>query len=483
MNKLFYQKFYNAILNFCSYRFLSIFFLGFSAGVPLILISSVLSMWVSRIGIDIKTIGLLVLVSTPYSFKYLWSSIFDYLAIPYFSKKFGLRKSWLILTQICLVVSIISLGLTSPLDNITITALVALLIAFFSATQDIIIDALRIELLEKDEQGIGATMYVYGYRVAIPFASGGSLLLADYMSWGTVFFIMSLSIFIGIIATMLLSEPKTSKDRFKKLPKLYWSMSSILEFIKTRKWLHYLVAIIAIYKFIIYFNDSIVSKCLLGLTLVSVFYKKRKAIIAKLPDPIKDFCKKNKQWIYILLFIITYKLADAFLGSLQSKFYVDMGFSNSEIAYITKGLGFFMTLLGLFIGGLAYYRLGIFKSLLLTGILQMLSNIMFIWVASTNHDLVILSLTIAIENLTSSMSNIAIVAYLSSICNVTYAATQYALLSSFATFGRNILSAPAGYVVASLGWIKFFWITVIAGIPGIVFLYLIFRKKDKYETE
>ena len=461
-----------------SYRILSILFLGFSAGIPLALTGATLSMWLSRLGIDVKTIGLFALVSIPFSFKYLWSSIFDYVPIPYFSRRYGLRRSWLILIQICLILSIIALGSTSPLDNITITAIVALLVSFFSATQDIIIDALRIEVLEKEEQGLGATMYVYGYRVAMLISGAGSLLLADHIPWGAVFFAMSLSILVGIIAVIFLAEPEHSKERLKKLPQLNWSFVAALRFLLTRKWLYALIAIISAYALLEYYQTSLSGKILFGLVNVGIGYYKRRELMSMLPEPIKDFCK-HPQWLYILLLVVFYKFADTLLISLQSKFYVDMGFSNSEIAYITKGFGFFMTLAGLFVGGLIYYRLGTFKSLLLAGILQILSNLMFIWIAATNHDLIVLSSVIAAENFTGAISHVVIVAYLSSLCNIAYTATQYALLSSLSAVGRTILSAPAGYLVASFGWVNFFWVTAIAGIPGIILLCIIFKKELK----
>ncbi len=465
-------------INLGNYRVLSILFLGFSAGIPLALTGSTLSMWLSRLGIDVKTIGLFSMVAIPYSYKYLWSSLFDYIPIPYFSKKFGLRRSWLILIQILLMASVIALGLTSPIDNITITALVALLVSFFSATQDIIIDALRIEILEKEEQSMGATMYVYGYRIAMLVSGAGSLLLADYISWGMVYFVISLSILIGTVAVIFLEEPVLSRERFKKLPKLNWSFNVVFNFLKTRKWLPSLIIIILIHALLEHLQANLVIKIIFGVMVIGWFYYKRKTI-NMLPDSLQDF-SKQQHWLCILLFVIFYKFADTLLLSLQSKFYVDMGFSNSEIAYITKGFGFFMTLAGLFIGGLIYYRMGTFKSLFLAGVLQILSNLMFIWIANTNHDLVVLSAVIAVENFTGAISNVVIVAYLSSLCNIAYTATQYALLSSLSSMGRTIFSAPAGYLVAYFGWVKFFWITAIAGIPGIVLLCIIFKKEWKH---
>lgn len=466
-------------INLSSYRILSILFLGFSAGVPLALTGATLSMWLSRLGIDVKTIGLFALVSIPFSFKYLWSSLFDYVPIPYFSKKFGLRRSWLILIQILLILSIIALGFTSPVDNISVTALVALLVSFFSATQDIIIDALRIEVLKKEEQGMGATMYVYGYRIAMLVSGAGSLLLTDYISWAMVFFVMSLSIIVGMVAVIFLEESAHSRERFRNLPKLNWSVNAVFSFIRTRKWLPSLLVIILAYYLLERFQVSLINKMLFGVVVIGWLYYKRKNLESILPDPIKDFCKQQ-HWLYILLFVVFYKFADTLLISLQSKFYVDMGFSNNEIAYITKGFGFFMTMAGLFAGGLIYYRLGTFKSLFLAGILQILSNLMFVLIANTDHNLVVLSTVIAAENFTGAISNVVIVAYLSSLCNIAYTATQYALLSSLSSVGRTILSAPAGYLVASFGWVNFFWITAIAGIPGIILLCIIFKKEWKH---
>ena len=412
-----------------SYRLFVALLLGFSAGIPLAIYGSTLSMWLSRLELDVKTIGLFALVSVPFSLKFLWSFLFDNIPIPYFSRRFGFRKSWLILVQICLMLSIIFLGETSPLENIKMTAIMAILVAFCSATQDIIIDALRIEMLEKDEQGLGASMYVYGYRIAMLVSGAGSLLLADYLPWNMVFLIMGMTIFIGIIAVTFLKEPDYSTTRLNNLEKFNFSQMFTL------------------------------------LTL----------------KPILNFCQRPR-WLYILLFIMFYKFADTLLATLQSKFYVTMGFSNSEIAYITKGFGFMMTLVGLFIGGLIYYKIGTFKSLLLAGVLQILSNLLFIWVAQQQHDLYALSFAIAFENLTGAMSNVVIVAYLSSLCNIAYTATQYALLSSVANIGRTIMSAPAGYLVHSFGWTNFFWITAIVGIPGIILLYVIFKQEDRNVT-
>lgn len=411
------------------YKMFAILLLGFSAGIPYALIGSTLSMWISRAGLDIKTIGLFAMISIPFSFKFLWAFLFDHIPLPYVSKKFGFRKSWLILSQICLIAAIIALGNTSPTENIILTAAAALLVAFCSATQDIIIDALRIEVLEEEDQAIGASLYVYGYRLAIFVSGAGSLLLANHISWNLVFFVMAATILVGIVAVIFLQEPSYSKKRLANLQKV---------------------------------------------KLSKMFY----ALVVK---PLLDFCNRP-QWVYILLFIVFYKFSDTLLASLQSKFYVDMGFSNSEIAYISKGFGFIMTLLGLFIGGVIYFELGIFKSLFLAGLLQILSNLVFIWVAEEQHNIMALSVAIAVENFTGAINNVVIIAYLSSLCNIAYTATQYALLSSLSTVGRTMMSAPSGYIVDAYGWINFFWITAAVGIPALILLFIIFKDPKHANT-
>lgn len=472
---------------FYNRRIMAILCLGFSAGIPLALTGSLLSMWLSRLGIDVKTIGLFSLAAVPFSFKYLWSSVFDYVPLPFFTKKFGLRRGWLIFTQISLMVCIFALGSTSPTEHIEITALVALLVSFSSASQDIVIDALRIEVLEEQEQALGATMYVYGYRIAMLVSGGGALLLADHMSWNLVYFFMGLTILIGYFAVLSLNEPTHSVKKLANLENFHLSYYNIIQYFKNAKWLHCLFGCILGYKLMIFLADftnassSAVNNITITYVLLILFYlyKQKTNFISKLPEPILDFCTRPN-WLKIVLFVVFYKIADTLVVTVQSKFYVTMGFSNTEIAYITKGLGTLMIMIGLLAGGIIYYKIGTFNSLLLAGILQMSSNLLFIWVAQEQHNIFALTFTIAIENFTGAINNVVIVAYLSSLCNLAYTATQYAMLSSLSTIGRTIISAPAGYLVEHVGWANFFAFTTLAGIPGIVLLIMIFRKKNEY---
>ncbi|MEK6734819.1 MAG: MFS transporter [Pseudomonadota bacterium] len=488
-NKLdenFFSKIFRLFQPFFEYKILAILFLGFSAGIPLAITGSTLSMWLSRAGIDVKTIGLFALVTIPFSFKYLWSPIFDNVKIPYFSRRFGLRKTWLILTQICLMIAICALGQSSPLNNIKLTATLALLVAFFSASQDIVIDAFRIESIEREKQAISASMYTYGYRIAMLVSGAGSLLLADYIAWPIVFIVMSLSILIGIIATIFIKEPKISNKHLNKLPNFSKLLRSSIKTLLTKDFLFLIIYIIIFAYFLraisTKFSLSNVALSFIGasiLVLTIYFYKEKVKNI--FPDSILDFVTRP-QWIYILLFIIFYKFSDTMLESLKSKFYVDTGFSNSEIAYITKGFGFIMTMVGLFVGGIVFYKLKTFKSLLLAGILQIASNLVFLWIAETHHNLLALTTAIAVENFTGSINTVVIIAYLSGLCNINYTATQYALLSSFSNVGRTIMVAPAGYIVHSYGWTMFIWITAIVGIPALILLYILKNNIIKSES-
>lgn len=473
----------NFLKKFFNFRIIAILFFGFSAGIPLALTGSALTMWLARLGIDVATIGLFALIALPFSFKYLWSPLFDNVRVPFLTKKFGLRRSWLLIAQIALMITIIALGQSSPLHNIQLTAFVALMVSFFSASQDILIDATRIELLEEEEQALGASMYVYGYRIAMLVSGAGSLLLADHYSWSFVYFVMSFGIAIGIIATLFIKEPKSSEKHIEKIPNFFDLLKRGFKLVLSIEMLIVILYVLLLPELLTLMCEVLLVpdkfKIFIGVIItvimLGVFKNRLKSVI---PESILEFSNRP-QWIYILLFVVFYKFADTLLDSLKTKFFVDSGFSNAEIAYITKGLGFIMTLAGLFVGGLVYYRLKTFNSLLFAGILQILSNLLFIWVAKSHHDLLALTVAIAIENFTGSINTVVVIAYLSSLCNLNYTATQYALLSSIANIGRTIMVAPAGYIVASVGWVNFIWITALAGIPSI---YILFKIKNTIRT-
>ena len=451
------------------YLLFAMLMLGFSAGIPLALTGTTLTIWLARLNIDVKTIGILSLVILPFSFKFLWAPIFDNLKLPFLSDYFGLRRSWLVLIQILLILVIYALGMTDPLNDLKMTIYAAVLVSFFSASQDILIDALRIEILPKDQQALGTSMYVYGYRIAMLTSGAGSLLLAEYISWEMTYAIMSFSILVGIFTVISIAEPEITKEKIKHIIPYSALRKKIFLLMKDKEFF-LVLSFLAIILVLNQLNLPIYATATIVIIVLS-FYKNK--FVQYIPSSLLEFCNR-KQWLTILLFIIFYKFSDTLLDSLKSKFYVDAGFSNKEIALITKGFGFVMTLVGLFIGGIIYLRFKTFKSLLYILILQMLSNLVFLWVAATQHNLVALATAIAIENLTASMSNTIIIAYLSSLCNLYYTATQYALLSSFSNIGRSLMVAPGGYIVDLWGWKVFIILSAVVGLPS---LFLLFRLK------
>jgi PAT family beta-lactamase induction signal transducer AmpG len=422
----------NPLFIYFTPKLFAILILGIASGLPLALTGSTLTVWLTEVGVNIKTIGLFAAVGIPYSMKFLWSPLIDYFPVPILSKLFGRRSGWIILTQILLAIVVLFLGASDPVENVGYAAVLAVIVAFLSATQDIVIDAYRVEMIETNQQGAASAMAISGYRIGMLVSGAGALIISEYYSWFVVYGICAFILLIGSLTVILLGEPK--KEGADSLS--------------------------------VYERNNLSNK---SQGIVEII---EGSVIA----PIKSLME-NPNWLIMLLFVIFYKFGDAMASSLTSTFLLDgVGFSKSEIAAIVKTLGFFATLLGTFIGGMMVYKLGMMKSLFICGILQMLSNLMFAVQAVIGYDLQVLSATIFIENITGGMGSAALVAYLTSLCNIAYTATHYALLSSLATLGRTLLSTPAGYIVSYTGWIPFFVLSTLAAIPGLILL-VVLRKK------
>jgi MFS transporter, PAT family, beta-lactamase induction signal transducer AmpG len=417
---------------FLNCKMIAIFCLGFAAGIPLALILSTYSNWLSRIGLSNKTIGLMALVGTPYTIKFIWSFCFDAYKVPYLHKIFGRRISWLLVTQLLLIVSIISLGSYDPVNSIKISSMIAISVAFFSASQDIIIDAIRIEISDKEELSLSSAMYIYGYRVAMLVSGGGALYLSAILSWQEVYFYMSMCILVGVFSGLYLSKYKA---------------------------LHVVSKI----------NDEHPD----DQVVVSALRKIYDLIV----PPFREFLSR-KYSIIILILVISYKLSDAFIGVMSSKFYVDAGFTNIQIASVVKVYGFAMTLLGTIVPAYFMRKMSILKFLMISCILQSLSNLLFIPIIYNPSDITYLAMAISIDNFCGSISNIAIIVYLSSLCNINFTASQYALLSSLSAVGRTFLSAPSGYIVEMLGWNGFFIFSVFLCVPAIVIMMFLKYKES-----
>lgn len=412
------------------WRISLVFFMGFSSGLPLLITLSTLTYWLRKVGVDLTTIGIFALVGTPYTFKYLWSPLIDHFPLPFLTRLLGRRRAFALVTQVALIFAILALGFSDPAVNPGLTALCAVAVAFLSASQDIVLDAFRIDLLKNREQGLGASAMVTGYRIGMLVAGAGALWASDYISWPLVFAALAACMSVGIVTVLIAPEPAVpfSDDEEKGLR-------------------HSPVAVI-------------------GTRLKT----------AILEPFVEFFFRRSKSYWFplaILCFIVFYKVGDAVGGIMANPFYVDLAFTGSEIAAITKVWGLLATLIGIFIGGLMIARWGLFVGLCAGGLLQALTNFFFMWLATSGHDLFLLALAISCDNLAGGMGTAALVAYLSLLCNRNFSATQYALLSSFASFGRTLFSSYGGWLAQLLGWPFFFALTVFLAIPGLCLLVIL----------
>ncbi len=404
-------------------NFIIIFFLGFSSGLPLALIMSTLQALLFEYGINLKTIGLFSLVTIPYNLKIFFAPIIDSFGLFYLSKKLGQRRSWMIVTQLLLAIFLALIGFFASSNNVMIIAILALLVAFSSASQDLVVDAYRIELIKKEDQGFAATYYIYGYRIAIIVTTAGALILSNLFSWNIVYFIMASLTSVGMI-TVLCAED-TRKN---------WVTKN--------------------YNFVSWFKGTVIA-------------------------PLKDLIKRPK-WYLILIFIICFKLSDAFAGSLTMSFLLDLKFSKVEIASIVKTFGLIATLLGAFAGGAIIKRVGINKAILIALLMQMASNLGFCYQAIIGYNTTSLYGVMFAENFSGGIGDAALIAYLSSLCNI-MCATQYSLLASLASLGRSLFSSSAGIVASKFGWVNFFAFSILLSIPSLLVLFVLSRKN--YHTK
>lgn len=478
-------------------RMLVILALGFSSGLPLALTGQTLQYWLGESKIDLTTIGFFALAGLSYSLKFIWSPIMDRLMPPGFFGLLGRRRGWVLFSQILLALSIAGMGLLDPATQTISLALAAVLVAFFSASQDIVIDGFRIEYLEAREQAIGAAMTIYGYQFSSRIISGAlALYIAEYYGWNIAYLCMASFMIIGMVAILLIKEPARSEAIGKKKGAvlrlaspvgaiglatiLFLAALAIVTFLVTRD--HVLLPL-GVAKWLANFIATLMAAIVPVLGVILLPRPSRGGAYRQFSEwlegavirPFADF-GTIKGWQVILLFVVLYKLGDAVLGVLAGVFYLDMGFSKPEIANVTKTFGLFATLFGTFLGGMLAFRLGIARALIISAVLQGASNLIFSWQAYIGYDLEWFYVTIAVENITGGMGGVVLVAYLSGLCNVAFSATQYALLSSVASLGRTLLSAPFGGVAEEVGWITYFIISTFMAVPGLLLLvYMMYR--------
>ena len=397
---------------------------GFSSGLPLALVFGTLSLWLKDYNIAYRTIGAFALLRLPYSFKWLWAPLVETIKLPLFCR-LGKRRGWALFTQIGLFVSIFILSRLSPSEHIIYMAGGALLVSLFSATQDIVLDAFRVELFaDKNEKEVdGATMYVLGYRLGSVVSSAGAIGLASVISWNLVYFVNALFLIFGMVAVLVSKEPELRKRESRELSK------NVLKY----------------------------------------------AIIS----PVRHFLRK-KYWVLALLIVFLYRLSDAYFGPMAYPFYADLGFSKIEIAYISKLYGMGATIIGGLFGGFVLNRVGLLKGLLIFSILQALTTALYIPMYYIGHDVASLMAVISLENLTSGMATTAIIAFMSVLCKQGYTATQYALLSSISGFARDVFGATSGKVLELTSWPEFFLISAFLGVPAIILCVVLYKKRPDY---
>jgi len=384
--------------------------LGFSSGLPLFLTSTTLQAWMTKEGVNLTSIGLFSLVALPYSLKFIWSPLLDRYVPPFL----GRRRGWLVITQIALIIAIGFMGFQQPKQALQLLAVNAIVIAFFSASQDIAFDAYRTDVLEEPEMGAGAAITVLGYRLALVLTGSLALVLADRLPWSVVYLVMAALMLIGIASTFFAPEPTKP----------------------------------------IHAPETLLDAVVL---------------------PFRDFFQSHGVTLGVLslVFITLYKFGDAILNSMSTPFLLQVGFSQTDLGLIRGGMGLIATLVGTLVGGALISKLGIYKSLWIFGILQCVSNLGYVAIALTGKNYELLVLSINTENFCGGMGTAAYVAYLMSLCNPSFTATQYALLSSLMAVSRDILVAPAGIVAEQTGWVTFMIISIVAALPGLMLLPLV----------
>ncbi|PFH09406.1 PAT family beta-lactamase induction signal transducer AmpG [Collimonas sp. PA-H2] len=400
-------------------RMLICAFLGFSSGLPLFILLSLLQAWLSKSGLNVKSLGLFALVMFPYTWKFVWSPLMD----RFHFGKLGRRRSWMLLTQATLFVAIGAMGMLDPHSQVTAIAFMAALVAFLSASQDIVIDAYRREILPESEQGLGAAINVNAYKVAGMVPGALSLFLADHMSWQAVFWVTAGFMLPGLICTLLIKEPTVYGSPPKNL---------------------------------------------------------REAIVL----PFQEFITRDgwRSALWILAFIFLYKLGDSMATALATKFYIDLGFSLTQIGLISKTTSLWASLVGGLVGGIWMVQIGINRALWIFGVVQAATILGFAWLAQVGPDPLVLAIVIGGEAFGVGVGTAAFVAFIARATDPRYTATQYALFTSLAAVPRTFVNSSVGYIVAETGWFHFFILCFILALPGMLILFKVAPWNQKQDV-
>ncbi|WP_018233343.1 AmpG family muropeptide MFS transporter [Thioalkalivibrio thiocyanodenitrificans] len=421
-------------------RMLTLLALGFSSGLPAPLVFSNLSIWLRDEGVSRTDIGLFALATTPYAINFLWAPLVDRMPLPWLTARFGRRRGWTLFAQGWLILAIGFMALTDPSGNLMAVAVAALFVAFVSATQDIVIDAYRIDVLEPHQYGAGSAAAIWGWHLGGTLVGGaGGLYLASAFGWNVAYGVLAFAIGIGVLAILLSPEP-TARPTAETVAR----ERRVADRLHHMSWLRGRMA-----------------------DLTAWFYG---AVVA----PFADFMRRDG-WVLILVFIFVFKFGDALLGRMSGVFYREMGFALVDIANVSKVYGLAANGVGIVVGGYLVFRLGVMKSLFFAGFAAASTNLTYSWLAMSGHDMTVFKIAVMSDNFTGGLATVAFVAYLSSLTNVAYTATQYALLASLGNLARIWLSASSGWMVDQLDgdWAIFFAMTAglaLAGLPLLLIL-------------
>ncbi len=484
-------------------RVITMLFLGFSAGLPLLLIFSSLSLWLREADISRSTATYFSWAALGYSFKFVWAPIIDKMPLPWLTRVLGRRRAWLLVAQGAIITAILWMAFTNPADNLTPMALAAVMLGFSSATQDIVIDAYRIESAEQRMQALMASSYIAGYRIGMLVAGAGALKLAawfsdapgyDYTAWRDAYIWMAVAMGVGVVTTLVVSEPGTEQKESKYLN----TLTDYLRFLSL-----FLIAVVALVATFSY-SAPLYESAKLGLTTImgehaltgfvaellrlllalvsaavaahiaiEVGVARQEVLVETYIDPMADFFRRYGRLALLILALVGfYRVSDIVLGVISNVFYQDMGFTKHQIADITKTFGLLMTIVGGFLGGSFALRYGVMPILFLGAVLSAATNLLFLLLAQSGADVPMLILVIAADNLSAGLASAAFIAYLSGLTNISFTAFQYAVFSSLMTLFPKLLGGYSGTIVDSIGYNTFFLITAALGIPVLLLVYL-----------
>jgi len=420
-------------------RVLAMLFLGFSAGLPLLLVFGTLSGWLARAGIDKSTIGFVSWVALLYGLKFIWAPLVDRARLPVLGKTFGQRRSWMLVAQIGVILGLLAMAGSNPLTQLESLVYAAILVAFASATQDIAIDAWRIEAIQTEYQGAMSATYQMGYRLGMLLAGGGAFTLAHFYSWPFAYSVLAACMIIGIITTLLIPEPDHT------ISQSTWQQEErVVDFMENSAHLPNRVRHAAGW------------------------------FIGAIICPFTEFFIRNGKFaLVILLFIGLFRISDITMGIMANPLYVDVGYSDLQIGVVTKGVGLVVTIIGALIGGSLVYMYGVMSILLLGAVLVVVTNLAFVLLAVLPADTLYLSIVVFSDNLAGGIAGSAFIAYMSGLTNRAYTATQYALFSSLMLLPAKFIGGFSGVIVDAYSYVHFFIYTAVLGLPAIaLILYL-----------